>query len=254
MNMLKSGGRPFDRHALELWLRSPRGRRLLEMEQHELARVIPDLFGRHLLQIGSWGRGGNLLAASAMLHSAVLGTVSGFDAQALIQPEYLPVMAKSVDAALLAHSLEFARSPRSVLREVNRILTDRGRLMVLGFNPWSAWGLRQKLGMRYRAFPAGARLISVGRLSDWLELLDFEVVEVRRFGPGFPWLGPRSEQAASEAARLISTMADAYLLVAKKRVIPMTLIGRRVRSSVKPLMGPVSMPEARRDSLDNNPN
>src|SRR2546425_987337 len=138
----RSGGRPFDRHIFELWLRSARGRRLLEVEEAELARTLPELFGRHLLQIGSWGRGTRLLAASQMLHSAVLGTVRGFDEQALTQPEHLPLMAKSVDAVLLPHSLEFVRSPQSVLREVNRVLTDRGRLLVLGFNPWSFWGLR----------------------------------------------------------------------------------------------------------------
>src|SRR5690349_7434938 len=102
-----SGGHPFDRHVFELWLRSAQGRRLLEAEQSELGRTLPELFGRHLLQIGSWGRGTKLISASQMLHSAVLGTVRGFDEQALAQPEHLPLMTKSVDAILLPHSLEF---------------------------------------------------------------------------------------------------------------------------------------------------
>jgi SAM-dependent methyltransferase len=242
----RSGGRPFDRHIFELWLRSARGKRLFELEERELARTLPELFGRHLLQIGSWGRGTRLLSASQMLHSAVLGTVRGFDEQALAQPEYLPVMAKSVDAVLLPHCLEFVRSPQSVLREVNRVLTDRGRLLVLGFNPWSFWGLRHGMGVRYRAFPPGARLVSVRRLRDWLELLDFEVCEVRRFGVGFPWHAPHSEGIGNVIQRAFDTLADVYLLVAKKRVIPMTLIGRRVRASVKPAIGAAPATEARR--------
>src|ERR1044071_444339 len=127
----RSRGRPFDRHTFELWLRSAHGRRLLELEEREVARTLPELFGRHLLQVGSWGRGTRLLSSSQMLHSAVLGTLRGFDEQAVAEPEQLPLVTKSVDAILLPHSLEYVRSPQSVLREVNRVLTDRGRLLIL---------------------------------------------------------------------------------------------------------------------------
>jgi SAM-dependent methyltransferase len=243
------GGQPFDRHALELWLRSARGRRLIELEEAELARTMPELFGRHFLQIGSWGHGNRLIASSQMLHNAVLGTVRGFEEQALAAPEHLPVMAKSVDAVLLPHCLEFVRSPQSVLREVNRVLTDRGRVLILGFNPWSLWGLRQTFGLRYRAFPQGARLVSVRRLQDWLELLDFEVCELRRFGIGFPWIAPHSEGLGNVLQRAFDGLADCYLVVAKKRVIPMTLVGRRVRAAV-PAIVPAPATEARRTMTD----
>lgn len=219
------GGAPFNRYTLELWLRSPRGRRLLALEGRELKRVLPDLFGRHVLQVGNWGRGEQLLEASEMLHRAVFGTVAGLGAQAVAAPERLPVAERSVDAVVLPHSLEFSPSPYSVLREANRILSDRGRLMVLGFSPWSAWAWRQRLGLRYRAFPPGARYVSVGRLSDWLDLLDFEVTEVRRYGVSYPW-------------------PEGYLLVAKKRVIPMTLLGRPQRAAVRAILGGVTLPGA----------
>src|SRR5688572_21289104 len=107
----RRGGAPFTRHTLELWLRSPRGRRLLTLEERELKRVLPDLFGRHVLQIGSWGRGDRLLESTEMLHRAVLGTVPELGAQALAEPERLPVQEKSVDAVVLPHCLEFSRSP-----------------------------------------------------------------------------------------------------------------------------------------------
>ena len=238
----RPGGVPFNRHTLELWLRSPRGRRLLALEERELKRVLPDLFGRHVLQIGSWGRGDRLLEASEMLHRAVLGTVADLGAQALAEPERLPIMEKSVDAVVLPHCLEFSRSPYPVLREVNRILSDRGRLIILGFSPWSAWAWRQWLGLRYRAFPPGARFVSVGRLSDWLELLDFEVCEVRRYGVGFPWTRPSSDGGR----RWLSAWSEGYLLVAKKRVIPMTLVGRVQRAAVRPILGGVTIPGAQR--------
>lgn len=243
MKFVRRGGAPLNRHALELWLRSPRGRRLLVLEERELKRVLPDLFGRHVLQVGSWGRGDQLLGSSEMLHRAVLGTVSDFGAAALSEPERLPIQEKSVDAVLLPHCLEFSRSPYPVLREVNRILSDRGRLVVLGFSPWSFWAWRQWLGLRYRAFPAGARFISLGRLGDWLELLDFEICEARRYGVGFPWTRPFSDEAGG-LARWFRGWSEGYLVVAKKRVIPMTLLGRTQRAAVRSLIGGVTVPGA----------
>lgn len=232
------GGQPFNRYTLLLWLRSPRGRRLLALEERELKQVLPDLFGRHILQIGSWGRGQRLLASAEMLHRAVLGTAAGLGEQSVISAEQVPIMTKSVDALLLPHTLEFVRSPHNVLREADRILCDRGRLLIYGFNPWSLWGLRQRLGLGYRALPPGARFYSVGRVCDWLELLGFEVTLVRRFGVGFPWLAPRSLGDRWGLRALLAPFVESYLVVAKKRVIPMTLVGRLSRSQVvRPILG-----------------
>lgn len=241
------GGQPFSRYALALWLRSPRGRRLLAIEERELGRVLPGVFGRHVLQVGCWGRSDQLLKSCETLHHAVIGTVADFGATAVAQPEQLPVMARSVDAVVLPHTLEFTRSPHNLLREVDRVLSDRGRLFVLGFNPWGVWGLRQRIGLRYRAFPGGARFYGVGRLCDWLELLDFEVTEVRRFGVGFPWTEPRSDGEAWSLGGLGASIAEGYMVVAKKRVVPINFVGRAARAQIRPLVG-VVMPSARRDS------
>ncbi|MFP5304563.1 MAG: class I SAM-dependent methyltransferase, partial [Gammaproteobacteria bacterium] len=187
-----SGGRPMDRYTLELWRSSPRGRRLLAIEAAELACLLPDVFGRHVLQIGSWDADGTLIATAGTLHHAVLGTAGDRSAAAVVDPQALPLLTKSVDAVVLPHTLEFSRSPHNVLREINRVLNDRGRLFVLGFNPWGLWSWRARVGLRHRAFPRGARFYSAGRVNDWLELLDFDVTDVRRFSVGFPWLAPRS--------------------------------------------------------------
>lgn len=232
-----SGGQPFNRQALRVWLESARGKRLLALEEREMERVLPDLFGRHILQIGNWGGGQRLLSAADMLHRAVLGTLGDADAQAVTRPEALSILSKSVDAVLLPHTLEFSPSPHILLREVDRILTDRGRVLILGFNPWSVWGLRRRLGLNYRAFPSGARFHGTSRLGDWLELLDFEVTEVRRFGAGFPWAQPRTVGGPFSISGLVNPMMEAYLIVAKKRVIPLTHVGRLVRAQVRPLVG-----------------
>lgn len=235
----RSASRPFNRYTLSLWLRSARGKRQLELERQELKRVLPEVFGRHMLQIGSWGRGDELLQSTETLHRAVIGTVSDFGAQALATPEQLPVASKSVDGVVLPHTLEFTHAPHNVLREAARVLTDRGRLFVVGFNPLGGWVMRQRLGLGYRAFPPPSSYYGIGRLQDWLELLDFEVAEVRRFGVGFPWLASRSQNQTWSLGSLLAPFAESYLLVAKKRVLPVNFVGRAQRAQVKPLIGAV---------------
>lgn len=242
MNLVqpRKGGHPFTQQAHQLWLESPRGRRFLQIQEQEVRRVLPEVFGRHMLQVGSWGLDGQLIASSETLHSAVIGGLGDPAAQVLAVPEKLPVQSSSVDAVLLPHTLEFARSPQSVLREVNRILSDRGRLFILGFNPWGAWGLRKFFGFGYWAFPSGARFHGVSKIYDWLELLDFETLEVRRYGAGFPWTRPRSDGEPFDLSALAQPFAEAYLLTARKRVIPMSLVGRLQRAQVKPFIGGVA--------------
>lgn len=241
------GVRMLDRQSLDLWSGSQRGQRLLRLETRELERVLPDIFGRHVLQIGSWGEGDALIACAEPLHHGVLGTVPGGRVSAVVEPEHLPLLSKSVDAIVLPHTLEFARSPHHVLRETNRVLNDRGRLFVLGFSPWAAWSWRGRLGLRHRAFPASAHFYSCSRVVDWLELLDFEIAEVRRFGVGFPWLAPRSDGQAWSPGALLSPFAESYMLVARKRVLPMNFVGRTQRAQIKPLVG-VGLPAAQRDA------
>jgi SAM-dependent methyltransferase len=249
----RRGGLPFNRHSLHLWLRSPRGRRLLALEEKEIGRALPEIFGRHLLQIGSWGRDGQLITRAETLHKAVLGTVVDDQVSALIDPERLPLPSRSLDAVLLPHTLEFAPSPHNVLREAHRVLSDRGRLLILGFNPYSGWSLRNRLGLRYRAFPAGGHFHSVGRLYDWLELLDLEVASVRRFGVGFPWTAPHTLGEPWSLASWVKPFAEAYLLVAKKRVIPVNLVGRLERAQIKPLVGVPAVPGARSQASFDTP-
>lgn len=234
---------PLSRQALGDWQRSPRGLKMLALEQQEVHAALPEVFGRHLLQIGSWGVGERLIAAAETLHRAVLGTVRDEGVAAIIDPEHLPLPDKSIDAVLLPHTLEFARSPHNVLREADRVLSERGRLFIMGFNPWSGWALRRRLGFGGR-FPAGAHFYSAGRMCDWLELLDFEVMQVRRYGAGFPWLAPHNAGEAWSLRSLLAGFAEAYLLVAKKRVLPMNFTGKVERAQIKPLVG-VPVPAAR---------
>ena len=62
----------------------------------------------------------------------------------------LPFPSNSLDLVVLPHTLELARDPHQTLREVERVLVPEGRVVIVGFNPASLWGLRQRLGRMRR--------------------------------------------------------------------------------------------------------
>lgn len=240
----RRGGRPLTKCELQQWETSRRGRRLLSMEECQIRRVLPELFGRHIIQIGVWGSEQRLLASTEIRHRAVLGQFADHGVQALIDLEAIPIQSKSVDAVILPHTLEFMRSPHMLLREVERILNDRGRLIVLGFNPWSILSLRERLGLRYQQLPPGGRFYSVGRVCDWLTLLGLESTDVIRFGIGFPWSPARSIGDPFSVATIAAPLTTNYLLAARKRVIPINRIDVPKRAQVRPLLGSATAPLA----------
>jgi SAM-dependent methyltransferase len=239
------------------WWNTSQGSAVVAAEAELLREALDKVFGWELLQVGAWGRGRELLAAARTRHQAVAGSLeqqrAGVQLDLVARAAQLPIASDSVDAVLLAHALEFSADPHALLREVDRILTGEGQLLVLGFRPWSLWGLRS-LASR-GAFPPGVQhLMSERRLRDWLVLLGYELTPVRRYLFGLPWgkLGP----PARVLRRGLTSWwpAGAYLLQARKRLYaatPMRLRWRD-RERVRVLAG-LARPTTRGQSKDSTP-
>ena len=88
----------------------------------------------------------------------------------------LPLPSDVVDVVLLQHTLEFSESPQSVLAEVCRTITPGGHLIVCVLDPFGPMGVA-KLPMQLLTDSPQYRFHSlrVGRVLDWLTLLNFEV-------------------------------------------------------------------------------
>lgn len=219
--------------ALSAWWDSPLGRALVTAESELLGEALEDVFGWELLQVGAWGSARELLAGSrTRRQSLVASGALPVGADIVARPSLLPVIGDSVDAVLLPHTLEFAPDPYAVLREVDRVLAGEGQLLVLGFQPWSLWGLRARWSRN--GFPPGIRrLLSQRLIREWLVLLGFEVVSTRRYLYQSPWSGNPARGAGSAhmlRPGLTSPWpAGAYLLKARKRLYTMTPVRPRVR-------------------------
>ena len=242
---------------LSQWLETPPGRYLLDWEQRYLDRVVADLFGFHALQLGLPQL--DALRANRMPHRWIATEAAAAPAPHATVTlhctfDALPFDSQSLDLVVLPHTLEFANDPHLALHEVERVLVPEGRAVIVGFNPASLWGLRQRLGIARRRvrpltptplfLPGEGEFVGYRRLRDWLRLLSFEV-EAGRFGGYLPplssqtWLA-RFAWMEHTGERWWPVFGALYCVVAVKRVRGMRLVG--LARTMKRLGAPAPAP------------
>jgi SAM-dependent methyltransferase len=228
---------------LHSWLRTPLGQRVYALERKLAAEALAQVFGWQLLQIGLWGDDDALIAEARTQRKSVLAWHGGRPAERpgviRSRPDSLAIASDCVDAVMLPHTLEYEPEPHEILREVGRILSGEGHLIVFGFRPLSSWGLRHWVAKD--GFPPGTeRLLSEGRLRDWLKLLGFEVVDARRYLFTLPWgsAAPSAHSFFERTGRILWPLfAGGYLIKARKRVYALTPIRPRWRLRPKVVGG-----------------
>ena len=241
------------------WLCYPLGQRLLAQESAQLSGVLPTLFGYHLLQVGGYG-GGELLSHSRISHHMVLEEsgwslprpwCSGQPGRLRGSADQLPLASDSLDVVLLPHVLEFHEHPHQVLREVERTLIPEGHVVILGFNPFSLWGLTRALRGWQRQMPWCGQFRSSTRVRDWLALLCFDTVHAGNyfFRPPLHHSGVMERLSFIEriAQRWWPFLGGGYLLVARKRVATITPIRPRWQPRRRLVSGGLAEPTLHRD-------
>ena len=204
------------------WQELPMGDWLSAEIQERLDLWCPLLFGYHLLKLGALS-GRLSCSCSAIRHQSCVGA-EGDNVGILADLTALPIRDLSIDACLLAHTLDYAADPHQVLREVERVLTADGWLLISGFNPHSLVGLGRLLPKLRQQQPWHARMFSPERLRDWLELLGFEVIHFEAFGFSSFSSGCRIHWWRENLGRdYCSYFASVYMLAARKRTVPLTL-------------------------------
>lgn len=212
------------------WLTQPLGMRLLEAERQFLPAVLADCYGQQGLLIGV-PKQHELLKFSAIPQRVLLSPLINKNKNIkYIEGEFyeLPIATASVDLVLLPHSLEFIDNPHKLLTEACRIVKPEGHIVILGFNPYSLWGLKKSL-QQQPTMPWSGNFLSPGILKNWLKLADFELIKHNTllFRPPLQhhdtlfdklalleWLG----------SKMWSPFGGVYMLMAKAKVIPLTPI------------------------------
>jgi len=204
------------------WLDSPLGNYFLQSEKLVYDEQVSNLFGFNAVQIGMLEQ--DLLAQSRIPQKLHVALDQG---DIWLDAAYLPFADGSMDLVCLPHTLEFSPNPHQTLREVERVLVPEGCVILTGLNPFSPWGVRRKLSKREH-YPWCGNRLTLNRIKDWLALLGLEPVIVGATGFALPindatWL-VRLRGLESFARQWLPFMGGIYYIVAKKRVVNLTLL------------------------------
>jgi SAM-dependent methyltransferase len=215
--------------SLANWHAVQPGIRVAACERDVLSGMVSDLFGYQLLQVGELGTDlGHLDLCQIQRKTLVSHRADSGQSGAIVaEAQRLPVASDSVDAVILIHTLDFSADPHQVLREAERVLIAGGRVVIVGFNPFSLWGLWRLFGRWRGGVPWCGHFLSYPRLNDWLTLmgLGVERMDVMEFRP--PTRRARLEVVERIGRRVWPMLAGIYVVRAVKRVSRVTPIRQR---------------------------
>ena len=216
---------------LQAWYRSALGAEVALIEGDCAQRLLANTFGYYLVQIGASEGFGAALAASRIRHRIRLSGARSADvvqgSTVVSDPTALPLAPASIEASLRPLVLEDSSPTRAILSEVERVLIPEGRLILLGFNPLSLWGLGCLWPSARRRAPWNGHWRLAAQVERWLTELGFEIESRERalFCPLFVSPnGRRCLAAESLGRRFWPLFGGLYVIRAVKRVAPLTPI------------------------------
>lgn len=199
------------------WFQGPLGQQLLKQEQIALGHELSRCFGSYLVHYAPIAHAS--IESQKIKRNVRIGpSLPGVDI--VCEEQSWPIGEHAADVVVIQHGLDFSLSPHALLREAARSVRPGGHLLIIGVNPWSAWGARRLVSRKPLRH---ARCIRSTRVSDWLNLLGF-ALEKRRFGCYCPPLSSSRWQTRlagleSIGQRFQVPAGGFYLLVARKLTI-----------------------------------
>lgn len=247
----EQNGKSAIRGRLKRWFTGNTGQSLLLLEKEHINRILPNLFGYHIIQLGMLDKNG-LCDASRISHKIMFDIAPQDEVQPerlICESSHLPFQSNSVDVVLLPHVLEFEADPHSTLREIERILIGEGHVIILGFNPLSLWGLWRVLLAWREEPPWCGHFFRSARLCDWLGLLGFDMVSNHTLYFRPPFRSRRMTNRLSFMEKLGKYLCPwfggVFIIVAKKRLLPLTPVKAQWRVRRNLIASGVTEPSTR---------
>lgn len=205
------------------------GKMLLEMEGQALSEQLKLHYGKHAVLIGVPEQHA-LLRSSVMAFQYMLGPLINRDPTIhYIEGELheFPIHSGSVDLVIVPHIFEYIDNPHQLIAEACRIVKPEGHIFILGFNPYSFWGLKKWI-TKHNSIPWIGNFIPKSRIIDWLGLADFELKSEQMilFRPPtrHPRLFKRLKFLEWLGSKCYKPFGGVYILQAKAKVVPLTPI------------------------------
>lgn len=217
--------------SLAQWYSTGLGQSIVENLENRLSESLRDVFGYQGLLVGNFEPERDLLVYAG-LHRKLTLDAPGRSADINADALQLPIASDTMKLVVLWHTLDFCDNPHQALREADRILMEDGQLIIIGFNPVSAFGVRHLLTGWRRKSPWHGRFYSRWRLKDWLSVLDYRVLRSEASFIRPPFNSERLLRRLEGMERLqpwLGGLGGVYILQARKQTIPMTLSRRQWR-------------------------
>ncbi len=219
---------PETMHALADESETPYGHLLFDYEQQVIDEALSCLFGYHLLEASVFDLA-DLTKASTINHKFCLScreqTVRQV-VQGMSEFDQLPLAEQCLDVAVLHHVLEYSQNPHQVLREVSRTIIPRGHVVIVGYNPISLSGMYKMFAQWFSKRGLWRRhSLRLGRVVDWLRLLDFEPISIQQGFYRLPINHPLALKKMGALEKLCKKLklpfGGFYVIVARKEVSAM---------------------------------
>lgn len=172
-----------DEHRMQAmlgWWDTSLGQRVLGQELLHIDNLVSRFVGPYALYMGVGSMSQCLRASRAEVLMECLPPLKPhhrYSAQADFSA--LPIRPQSLDGVVLHHLLDVVPNPHDVIRETCMAIIPGGRLLIVGFNPYSLWGVWRGV-RRYREgrAPWLCQFLSPLRAMDWLKVMGFQVDRV----------------------------------------------------------------------------
>lgn len=205
------------------WQQFAQGAELAARIEHLLEPWWQQIFGYYLLKVGDLSC--QVDTKACKIRRQICLGLQTKQADLLAEPDALPVQEHCIDAVLLTHCLEFQPDPHHIVREAHRVLVSDGYLILTGFNPYSVAGALRYLPWLKNRYPWCGRFFSASRVRDWLNLVGFEVLsEQHFFCSSMLTKDFRASPVQRWVERYLHFFGASYLLIARKRELPLTPI------------------------------
>ncbi len=203
------------------WLTTGAGQYLLESERQFIAQELNYIFGYHGVELSVCPESDLLAESQVSKHFRFSPCLTNSKSSDLILDGYQwPVKPASLDLVLLHHLIETSDRPHRLLSEASNTIIPGGKMIVVGFNPWSLYQLSRVFSVKARRRFHGTHHISSRRMKDWLTLLGFRVEKVHQGAYLFPFnrllKKKRTEALEERCNRWCLPFGSFYIMVATR--------------------------------------
>ncbi|MRI34170.1 hypothetical protein EOPP23_14345 [Endozoicomonas sp. OPT23] len=223
------------------WLATGAGQYLLESEKRIINQELNYIFGYHAVEL-SVSSEFQLLADSQVSRNFRFSTSpeNRQTSQLALDCFQWPVKPASLDLVLLHHLIETSDRPHRLLSEAGNTIIPGGKMIVVGFNPWSLYQLTRLFSSKARRRFQGIHCISSRRMKDWLTLLGFRVEKIHQSAYLFPlnrlMKKKRSDLLEKQCSRWFLPFGSFYIIVATRETPGMTPIKSSWKGMNQPLV------------------